>query len=310
MLKIRNFSDGDEVQIQKLFFETYQTELKSELWQWRFFGNPFGVSNIKLAFDENTLVGHYAVSPVEAIISNKKIVLAHSLTTMIHPEYQGRGLFSKMASELYENIKNDDYFAVWGFPNNNSYYGFVKNLNWSPIVDIPILSCKKAGQFTSQRLEIQKGFRGIVFEDYVDTTYNQLLKSDKYINWRYINHPVNNYECLQLKDKHSVVKGFVIFKIYNNCVDLVEVITKNDEFLFDILESIKWYFLINLKYECVNCWVNLYHKNYLSFLKSEFLPSNIRTYVGINCLGNNLQRMNECTDPRKWIISMGDSDVF
>ncbi|MBK7966362.1 MAG: hypothetical protein IPK10_14485 [Bacteroidetes bacterium] len=49
---------------------------------------------------------------------------------MTHKNHGGKGLFTKLASLTYELCKTYNLAFVFGFPNYNSYPGFVKKLNW------------------------------------------------------------------------------------------------------------------------------------------------------------------------------------
>ena len=129
-MEIKAYKLGDELKIIELFEQSFGKKMSLEYWKWRFSDNPF-TSNIfiDLMWDNDLLVGHYAVSPVEMILEDKKILTALSMTTMTHPQYGGKGIFSKLAENLYKRLTEEGYTMVWGFPNNNSHYGFNKNLN-------------------------------------------------------------------------------------------------------------------------------------------------------------------------------------
>ena len=54
---------------------------------------------------------------------------AQSGATMTRVKYRGRGLFTTLANRCYEACKEEGIEYVFGFPNENSYPGFVK-LRW------------------------------------------------------------------------------------------------------------------------------------------------------------------------------------
>ena len=90
-----------------------------DFWNWRFRENPFSDKEmISLMWDNDTLAGHYAVSPAAMIFDQQPALTALSMTTMTHPEYGGRGIFTQLANHLYDEIYREHQVKmVWGFPN-------------------------------------------------------------------------------------------------------------------------------------------------------------------------------------------------
>jgi hypothetical protein len=60
----RDFQDGDESHIIRLFKLAFNQEIDLPFWKWRFVENPCGRGIIKLLFEADKLIGHYAVTPV------------------------------------------------------------------------------------------------------------------------------------------------------------------------------------------------------------------------------------------------------
>ena len=70
---------------------------------------------------------------------SKKELICLSLNTLTAPKFQGRGLFIKMAIETYNDCFKENIKYIIGFPNPNSYPGFVRKLNFSHLGNIPLL---------------------------------------------------------------------------------------------------------------------------------------------------------------------------
>ena len=92
----------------------------------------FGLKNIGfIAYSSsNETAAYYGVFPVKAQINGKEILVAQSGDTMTHPKHRGKGLFITLAKMTYELAKESGVEFIFGFPNDNSYPGFVKKLNW------------------------------------------------------------------------------------------------------------------------------------------------------------------------------------
>jgi hypothetical protein len=85
-----------------------------------------------IALDEaGNAAAFYGVYPQWVEYQGKRYLAAQSGDTMTHPQHGGKGLFTKLAQLTYELAKNEGIQFVFGFPNKNSYPGFVRKLNWT-----------------------------------------------------------------------------------------------------------------------------------------------------------------------------------
>lgn len=315
-MEIRDYKIGDEHQILELFEIVFKQKLSLENWLWRFRDNPAGKHLIKLMWEGDKLIGHYAVSPVYMNVDDQKVLTAHSLTTMTHPAYGGKGIFKQLSLALYEDIENNlNCKAVWGFPNNNSHYGFIKRLNWSNLAVIHTLGLDpKKIQKKDIKFKVKEIDRFV--ESHVNFINKQIIKFGKifvlkdlfYLNWRFINKPNANYKCYEFQSASS--KAIVIVKFYQ---------TKNQKHDLNIIdcymddyEEIQNYigFIINnskLKIEKVTLWKSLFDPNHLSLEKQGFAPTLPQSYISARI---HHSAPNSFSDFRNWNFSMSDSDVF
>lgn len=71
----------------------------------------------------------YGVIPCRFKIREEIFLAAQSADTMTHPDHQKKGLFIQLAKKTYELARQEGVQFIFGFPNQNSYTGFIK-LNW------------------------------------------------------------------------------------------------------------------------------------------------------------------------------------
>ena len=122
-----------------LIRDTYQAAFRNPFneinWNWRFSENPC-TDKLKIAYiiKKGKLASYYAVNPMDISLNNRPFKAALSLMTMTHPEFAGQGLFIKLASALFNNLKEDNFTSVYGFANSNSHYGFRKYLSWHDLM--------------------------------------------------------------------------------------------------------------------------------------------------------------------------------
>jgi GNAT superfamily N-acetyltransferase len=100
---------------------------------WLYRENPAGLVVGFDAFDGNRLAAHYVCIPAPVFVYGveKKSIL--SLNTATHPDYQGKGLFTKLASKTYERAASEGFEVVFGVANANSTPGFVRRLGFQNV---------------------------------------------------------------------------------------------------------------------------------------------------------------------------------
>ncbi len=90
-----------------------------------------------IAYDEhNQPAAFYGVYPCMVDYQGKKYLVAQSGDTMTHSKHVGKGLFTQLAQKTYDYCKENGFHLVFGFPNENSFPGFIKRLGWSHFDDM------------------------------------------------------------------------------------------------------------------------------------------------------------------------------
>ncbi len=73
---------------------------------------------------------YYGVFPVAVRFGDHVVLAAQSGDTMTHPDHRGKGLFIDLAKRTYATAREEGVQFVFGFPNENSYPGFSRKLEW------------------------------------------------------------------------------------------------------------------------------------------------------------------------------------
>lgn len=317
-MEIREYQKGDEIKIYELFESTFGKKISPDYWNWLFIENPTKLVMIKLMWDNDVLAGHYAVSPLFFSFNNEKILSALSLTTMTNPLYVGKGIFTTLANKLYKDfVEKEQLKSVWGFPNTNSHYAFIKNLKWQNLEVLPTLSLNLE-KFKISKDNLFSNFN-LFNEEHTKATHNVLSKylvfsdrNSEYMNWRYTKHPLNKYDFFE--KEINGIKYFAVTKIFNSFsdptkmeVDILELILPED---YDIIYScisdiLRFYENKNLIK--INIWMPINDIKHIYLEKIGFTQSLPITYSGILVLDDKYYQLK---NNNNWYISMGDSDIF
>lgn len=97
---------------------------------WLYVANPDGAAVGFDAWDGERLAAHYVCVPARAWVEGAQVPVLLSLNTATHPDYQGKGLFTKLASMTYDAGAAHGFDGVYGVANANSTPGFVRKLGF------------------------------------------------------------------------------------------------------------------------------------------------------------------------------------
>ena len=97
---------------------------------WLYLANPDGRALGFDAWDGERLAAHYVCVPARAWVEGQDVPVLLSLNTATHPDYQGQGLFTRLAAMSYEAGLQAGFDGVYGVANANSTPGFVRKLGF------------------------------------------------------------------------------------------------------------------------------------------------------------------------------------
>ncbi len=137
----RHFKPSDGQRIMALFQKVFGNSRTGEEWEWKFPKHCLSDVYIRIAEDSGTqeLIGQYALIPVNVQVDQAVVHAALSLDTMVDERFRGRGLFTRLAEELYSSPECSKVGILIGFPNPSSYPGFIRRLKWEHIGDFDLM---------------------------------------------------------------------------------------------------------------------------------------------------------------------------
>lgn len=103
---------------------------------WRYRDNPAGAVVGADAWAGDTLAAHYVTCPTRVVVEGRSLTGLLSLNTATHPDFQGRGLFTKLAEATYAAAEEAGFDFVVGVANANSTPGFVRKLGFQLVAPL------------------------------------------------------------------------------------------------------------------------------------------------------------------------------
>jgi len=219
----------DEKVIERyiLSFKRNGSPKTRERLEWMHLGNPLRESVI--ALEEDRSHDHYAAlytaMPVIMQSGEDSLRCLQSVDTLTDRDYRGKGLFIKLASQLYDEASRQGYSYVYGFPNESSGPGFFNKLGWTSYGLVPhkMRLCNvlfPLNHLFKMRLRLQlpvgKHHTGVtpvahltdehrVFLDKVSAQFAFGVRRNlEYLNWRVFNNPNHQYMVFELRNQHGI----------------------------------------------------------------------------------------------------------
>jgi N-acetylglutamate synthase-like GNAT family acetyltransferase len=282
----------------------------SRSWNYKHVDNPFGVSQVLLAFENDVLVGVRAFMKWQWNLGSQSWTAFRAVDTATHPNYQGKGIFKKLTLQALDEIQKEGETFVFNTPNNNSRPGYLK-MGWQ-IVDaielavVPTLMYSMPYFFfkvktenaisTAQLNQLCIGYN-------LDLSKKKILftpKSVAYLKWRYEVNPLQDYVIFSTNDWYMV---FYIKKHrFFNELRVVETIGSNQK---QHLKQMKKNLLGYAFHK--RCWfITTANKDlFRCKIYGKFGPK-----LTIKTLTKNSLFINTVYTIQKWRYSLGDLELF
>ena len=144
--------------------------------EWLYKDNPYGEAIGLDAFEGEVLVAHYATAPINYVYNGRQMKGLLAVNLAVHPDYQGKGLFTHIAEETHNYASQNGYEFVIALANQNSTHGFLKYQGFKFICPLDVY-------LVLGKVDEIKVSPGHFFTSSIDDTY---------IKWR-MKNPQANY---------------------------------------------------------------------------------------------------------------------
>jgi predicted N-acetyltransferase YhbS len=139
-IAIRRSDPSDQPQILRLLEASLRwvpDEQHAAFLAWKHDENPFGRSPAWVATAGDRVVGFRTFLRWEFDHDGRRVRAVRAVDTATHPEFQGRGIFSKLTLLALDDLRADGVDFVFNTPNNNSRPGYLK-MGWIELTRVGI----------------------------------------------------------------------------------------------------------------------------------------------------------------------------
>lgn len=305
----------DIARFVELFEEAFGRHVAQEYFLWRYAGKTIdNFLPINVLVENGKFVANYSANPIELVYEGVSLPFLLSMTTMAHPQHEGKGLPTKLGSELYKWAQAKGVRGVIGFPNSKIHYIRRVKLGWEDIYEIPMFSLTEFpdGEFKSETILPSGSIDGEIDLPQWLNDFWHIKRSTEYLRWRYAENPLNKYQFWTIGNGKSV-KSYCITKEYGNQVDLVDFVPETRNAAELLLRSLIRY-TVSRGLSQINAWVQPHMFFRGVFERYGFTNRAPVTYFGGRLFG---EMTDQTADPgprffdyKSWFVQMGDSDVY
>lgn len=318
----RDYQHGDEYQILTLYREVNNRKMALAHWTWKFAENPFGKAIIKLMFDDDMLIGHYAVMPMDVQIQSKLVKAVLSVNTMTHPDYERQGIFGYLAEETYKKCQRESFRFVYGFPNKNSYYGFTRKLTWKDLGKMTTLEKELGVQAAGEICKRDSIYPIEKFDERVNSLWNKtkdsyhvtVVRTEEFLNWRFAEHPTEEYAKFIFQDGSNEILGYLVLKTYANDDEVkghvVDMLCINEKDIVKNFLSYSYNYFVERGIKNLSCWASE-GSFYAQVLEGEeFVRKEFDVYFGVRTFNKEDESLRNVEQMASWHLTMCDLDIF
>lgn len=326
-------------------FEHNGTPRNLDALRWQYLENPTRERFVDFAISEERLAAIYAVQPAYVQVGNARLLAAQSVDTLVDSDFRGRGLFTKMAERVYQQVLDHGGAFVYGFPNANSAPGFFGKLGWVSLDPVPFLLRPLRTAYLASKLPLARRVRGLpdlpvpiwtpslrkgqavrrvddigpevseLWMRFISKETVAVERSADYLKWR-LAKPGERYECLGVFDGARLIAfcAFTVVQKHGGTLGYVlELLHEPDHFGAGaalLAESLKR--MAAQGVDAALAWCFGHSPNAKVYRRAGFvtLPEALRPielHVGVRPLDESLRPL--VSERRNWYISYCDSDT-
>lgn len=276
---ISSYQHEDFKALARLFENAFSIPLSEDLWLWKM-DNLEGSGSI--LWNDETAIAFYGGIPRKLYYQGCLINGLQMRDVMVDPKWRGllrkKGAFWQVATHyLYANIgQNKDFSVGFGFPNDKAAKLGQKLELYESTDQVLELTWKQRPALSLFIKYIYSvSLTDLPSTQLVDELWNQMhqslknyvvaVRNSEYVNLRYINHPIHNYQFFVIKNLLARPVGLIIANLNNNnnSAEIVDIIasTKN----VNLTMSLFLNYLFDKKFDLVTAWFSPLIVSFIDF---------------------------------------------
>lgn len=292
----------------------FRKDLDEQWYNWFNLECPTGLNNIYVIKDEvnNQLISAYGFLPYIVDYKGKEVKASLANNVMVHPDYQGQGLFVKISKYAIENEINSGCKWILGIPNKNAIRGHLK-VGWQQLTSIPFYEHSinnNSKLFFPPEVQEIRSFTSEHQVHILPSGYDFHVKKDaSFLNWRTFKRPYKQYRAFGIKGENDQIDGYIILKNFSRedglkVTHIVDFSFKRQKNLEDLIIYAIAYAQQSKSIK-LNIWGRSSDLNLSALKKFGFSPVKEE-----NMLIVYSEDFREIESTQNWHLTLIDNDVY
>lgn len=333
-LRVRGYTQADEPRVLDLLRSSLGEgptgDRTPAFFRWKHAANPFGPSYLLLAEAGGRIVGLRAFMRWRLRAGDRSLRAVIAVDTATHPEFQGRGIFSRLTKEAIGAF-GDEVDLVFNTPNGKSLPGYLK-MGWHVVGKVPVLArIRRPIRFATRARSIRTGtslddrpaIAALPAGPALEQSGAPLLVADAtvaerrlstprdltYLRWRYADAPQLDYRAVSVHVRGRL-RGLAFFRVrprgrlWESTIDDLIVRPEDGATARRLLSRVARSANVDL----LTCHFPRGWAAAAAARRAGF----IRAPVGITLVAKPLREdvRPDPTVPASWALSLGDLEVF
>ncbi len=313
----RRYREGDESRIVELFKLVFERDYRTSTWEWAYKCNPQRCVDAVLAFSQATLVGYAGAIPLTFNADGHLARVGRIQNVMVHPEFRRQGIFTRLLQLLAAQLSERGAGLAIAFPNDNSLPTFIRKEGYRHVAEIPTFNLPAASVRAASGGNIVNSVDAAASLVPADVHFMSSClglsglsthRSLEYMHWRYHADSGRRYWVVRASVRNERV-GLAVCKLYSQTcsVDVLELACAADRHVVaGLLAAIRDH-CGGAEVQSFNLWSMDHYPLHGLLLKMGFTRAATATHL----VSRNLSGADLCApEPRRYYLSMGDSDVY
>jgi len=321
-VEFREYYDSDLGQVLNLYIASFANhatnrqiqKLKSgntSVLDWQYSDKQ---STRVVAMNHGKIIGHCGGIHRRMIFQGEELDAIESVDLMVHPDNRSLGIGTQLDRVHIELVLKRNNSILFRFPNKKNESRIKKYAPYFTHFALPVItggvieynprSCinevEKFGPEVDSLFENQKNKLGL-------TT----VRNHQYLNWRFVDNPINNYTLLT-QQSHEKIDGYAVLKIHDESIQkkghLIDFLADSHSTLTNLVMFAQNYFTekgirdVTAYVTPNNCYAHIF-KNFNFLRKND-------TSLFIYVLNNRFLTLTQTDTVKSAHITMMDHDVF
>jgi GNAT superfamily N-acetyltransferase len=236
-LHLRSYEAADEARVLELLGASLgggpAGERPPDFFRWKHFANPFGASYMLLAEIGGRVAGLRAFMRWRWIAGDRTYSAVRAVDTATHPDFQGKGIFSKLTLRALDDLRDEGVDFVFNTPNPASLAGYLK-MGWKTVGQVPVsIRVRRPIRFLGRMRSSERdpgrapavaaptaaeaiarasGLEELVAAAAVADPRMHTPRDAAYLRWRYADAPLLGYHAV-VEERAGRLEGIALFRM-------------------------------------------------------------------------------------------------